>query len=165
MPSWDSNHFRSVLGHFATGITIVTAVDDGEPVGFTCQSFTSVSLDPPLVSFSPAKASSTWPRIERAGRFCANVLAHDQQELGAQFALSGADKFRSVSWRPGPSGSPVLDHVLAWVEADVHDVVDAGDHLIVLGQVLDLAIERDDQPLLFFRGRYSVLAAGALDSA
>ncbi len=156
----DPHHFRSVLGHFATGVTVITALDDGEPVGFTCQSFSSLSLEPPLVSFAPQRTSTTWPRIRRSGRFCANVLAQDQEELCRAFAVPGADKYAGVGWSPSPAGSPVLDGVLAWVDAEVVEERDAGDHVVVLGRVLDLASPRDVPPLLFFQGRFARLQVG-----
>ncbi len=154
MPGFDSATFRTVLGHFCSGITIVTAVDEGEPVGLTCQSFTSVSLDPPLVLFVPARASLSWPRIRAAGHFCANVLDQDQEELSRRFAIKGADKFAGVGYRPGPSGAPVLDGCLATIDCEIETVHEAGDHDIVIGRVLDLAVGDGGSPLLYFRGGY-----------
>ncbi|MGO9141696.1 MAG: flavin reductase family protein, partial [Streptosporangiaceae bacterium] len=98
--------FRQVFGHFCTGITVITAVDDGEPVGFSCQSFAALSLEPPLVLFCPARASATWPRVRRAGYFCANVLAAGQQDLASRFGRSGPDKFAGVAWSPATTGAP-----------------------------------------------------------
>lgn len=154
MPGFDAATFRTVLGHFCSGITIVTALADGQPVGLTCQSFASVSLDPPMVLFVPAKASGSWPRIRAAGHFCANVLDGDQEELGRRFAIKGADKFAGVGWKPGPSGGPVLDGCLAYVDCEIQAVHDGGDHDIVVGRVLDLAVRAEGTPLLFFRGGY-----------
>jgi flavin reductase (DIM6/NTAB) family NADH-FMN oxidoreductase RutF len=153
----DPQHFRRVLGHFATGVTVITAVDGGEPVGFTCQSFQSLSLDPPLVSVAPQRTSTTWPRIRRAGRFCANILVEGQEELGRRFARTGTDKFAGVRWTTSPSGCPVLDDALAWVDCELLREVDAGDHLLVLASVLDLAVLSDAPPLLFFGGRFASL--------
>ena len=150
----DPSRFRTVLGHFATGVTVVTATDDGQPVGFACQSFQSLSLDPPLVSFAAARTSTTWPRIRRAGRFCANILAEGQGDVARAFGASGADKFAGVHWAQGPSGSPVLDGVLAFVDADVVTEVDGGDHILVVGRVVDLSTPRDTPPLLYFQGRF-----------
>ncbi len=158
MPAFDAATFRTVLGHFCSGITIVTAVDGGAPVGLTCQSFASVSLDPPLVLFVPAKASNSWPHIRAARHFCANVLAEDQEALGRRFALRGADKFAGVGWRAGPSGAPVLDGSLAYVDCEIEAVHDGGDHDIVVGRVVDLAVTREATPLLFFRGGYGRFA-------
>ena len=153
----DPQHFRQVLGHFATGVAVITAVDGGEPVGFTCQSFSSLSLDPPLVSVAPQRTSTTWPRIRRAGRFCANILVEGQEELGRRFAVTGTDKFAGVRWTASPSGCPVLEDALAWVDCEVLHEVDGGDHLLVLGRVLDLAVLSDASPLLFFRGSFASL--------
>jgi 3-hydroxy-9,10-secoandrosta-1,3,5(10)-triene-9,17-dione monooxygenase reductase component len=150
----DPARFRQVLGHFPTGVTVVTADPGGQPVGLTIGSFTSVSLDPPLVGFLPTKVSSSWPVIERAGRFCVNVLAADQVELCWRFAKERDDKFDGVDWAPSATtGSPLLAGVLAWIDCTVEGVVDAGDHWFVLGRVVDLdAVDRMD-PMIFYRGK------------
>jgi flavin reductase (DIM6/NTAB) family NADH-FMN oxidoreductase RutF len=154
-PTIDSARFRQVLGHFATGIVIVTGMDGGEPVGLTCQSFTSVSLDPPLVGFLPARSSTSWPRIEKGGAFCVNILSAEQEDVCRVFATSGADKFRGLGWKPGPSRSPVIEDVLGWIDCKIDTVHEAGDHLIVLGQVLEMHVADDHPgPLLFYRGGY-----------
>jgi flavin reductase (DIM6/NTAB) family NADH-FMN oxidoreductase RutF len=149
----DGGRFREVLGHFATGITIVTADEDGEAVGFTCQAFTSLSMEPPLVALAPAKSSTSWPRIAKAGAFCVNILADDQEAICRDFAVSGGDKFRGIGYRPGVSGAPILDGVLAWVECRFVRSHDAGDHELVVGQVLDLGVE-PGRPLLYYRGGF-----------
>lgn len=155
----DGATFRRVLGHYPTGVCVVTAMDrDGAPVGMAVGSFTSVSLDPPLVAFLPDKGSSTWPRIEAAAKFCVNVLASDQEQLCRQFAARGIDKFAGVSHRLSVNGSPVLDGVLAWIDCRLHAVHEAGDHFIALGEVIELDIARAGQPLLFFRGKYGAFA-------
>jgi 3-hydroxy-9,10-secoandrosta-1,3,5(10)-triene-9,17-dione monooxygenase reductase component len=147
-------HYRTTLGHFCTGVTIVTAAGGDGPAGLTCQSFTALSLDPPLVLICPGKSSTSWPKIEAAGAFCINVLAQDQEELCRGFATPGRDKFAGVGWTPGPStGSPVITGALAWIECRLETIHDAGDHVIVVGRVLDLAAH-DGRPLLFFRGGY-----------
>ncbi len=106
----EARRFRDVLGRFASGITVVTTMSNGEPVGLTCQSFSSVSLNPPLVLFVPARSSRAWPRIQRAGKFCVNFLAADQADLSNTMASRGADKFADVAWQPSPvTGSPVFD--------------------------------------------------------
>jgi flavin reductase (DIM6/NTAB) family NADH-FMN oxidoreductase RutF len=153
----DSSTFRSVLSHFCTGLTVVTAVDDDGPVGMTCQSFTSVSLDPPLVGFLPAKTSTSYPRIRRAGRFSVNVLHERQEPLCRGFAASGADKWAGVEWAPGPSGAPRIAGALAWIDCQLWREHDAGDHVIVLGEVLDLQADEAGAPLLYFQGRYGRL--------
>jgi 3-hydroxy-9,10-secoandrosta-1,3,5(10)-triene-9,17-dione monooxygenase reductase component len=155
-PVTTPDRFRQVLGHFCTGVTVITTLDDEGPAGFTCQSFTAVSLDPPLVLFCPSKSSGTWRRIERAGRFCANVLADDQRDLARLFASRSPDKFAGIPWSPLPSGLPLLDGALAWVDATVETVHDAGDHHVVIGRVLGLGTAVAGPPLLFYRGRFTV---------
>ena len=154
-----ADEFRQVLGHFCTGVTIITTVDESGPAGFACQSFAALSLDPPLVLFCVSRSSATWPRIERAGFFCANVLTAGQQELARVFGAKGADKFAGVPWSPSPSGAPVLAGVLTWVGCTVEAVHEAGDHHVVLGRVTELGDCGPQQPLLFYRGRYGVTAA------
>ncbi|WP_435741325.1 flavin reductase family protein [Nocardioides sp. SYSU DS0663] len=158
-----ARHFRDVLGRFASGVTVVTTMSGGEPVGMTCQSFSSVSLDPPLVLFVPAKTSRAWPLIQRAGRFCVNFLEADQAELSNQMASRGADKFAGVAWHPSDStGSPVLEGTLAHVDCAVHAVHEAGDHWVVIGRVLSLETDGSDgeDPLLFYRGQYRTTRPG-----
>jgi 3-hydroxy-9,10-secoandrosta-1,3,5(10)-triene-9,17-dione monooxygenase reductase component len=156
--------FRQVLGHFCTGVTVITAVDGGSPAGFACQSFAALSLDPPLVLFCPSRTSATWPRIARAGHFCANVLADGQRELARDFGASGADKFAGVRWSPAASGAPVLDGVLTWASGAVEAVHEAGDHYVVVGRVNELGACRELDPLLFYRGRFAVTAERAADA-
>lgn len=148
--------FRDVLGRFATGVAVVTAISGGEPVGMTCQSFSSVSLSPPLVLFCPAKTSRAWPLIQRSGAFCVNLLADGQHEVSNVMATKGIDKFAELSWEPSPrTGSPLLDGVLGFVDCTIHAVHEAGDHFVVLGRVQELASYDDAvDPLLFFEGRY-----------
>lgn len=147
---------REVLGHFVSGIVVVTATGPSGPVGFTCQSFASLSLDPPLISFAPSRTSSTWRQIRDAGAFCVNVLAADHQEVSAGFARSGVDKFEGVPWRPAPSGSPILEGVSAWIDCKLWNEYDGGDHTIAIGHVQDLGADPERLPLLFYRGRYGV---------
>jgi flavin reductase (DIM6/NTAB) family NADH-FMN oxidoreductase RutF len=150
---------RDVLGHFATGVVVVTArARDETLLGFTCQSFASLSLDPPLVSFAPSRTSSTWPRIREIGAFCVNVLAADHSELSTAFARSGraVDKFAGVAWCPAPSGAPVLEGVIAWVDCTLWAEHDGGDHTIAIGRVSNLGADPDRLPLLFYRGAYLV---------
>src|SRR3954471_7891392 len=118
----DARHFRDVLGRFATGVTVVTSMSNGRPVGMTCQSFSSVSLSPPLVLFCPATTSRAWPLIERSGFFCVNVLADGQEALANGMATKGDDKFKGVAWKPSTStGAPVLDGILGYVDCTVYD--------------------------------------------
>ncbi|MFJ9726211.1 flavin reductase family protein [Streptomyces sp. NPDC101209] len=155
----DPARFRRVLGSFATGVTVVTAPPgpgEDTPAGFACQSFSSLSLDPPLVAFMVGRTSTTWPRIARAGVFCVNVLSAGQDELCRSFAVSGADKFAGVAHDPAPvSGSPRLTGALAWIDCTVHAVHTGGDHLIVVGRVEALGTgDEEGEPLLFHRGRF-----------
>ncbi|MEV7460770.1 flavin reductase family protein [Streptomyces rubiginosohelvolus] len=151
--------FRRVLGHFASGVTVVTARDADGPTGFACQSFASLSLDPPLVSFMVARTSTTWPRIARAGVFCVNVLGAEQGALCRGFAVSGSDKFAGVAYGDAPAtGSPLLDSVPAWIDCRVHAVHTGGDHLIVVGRVAALGAEEAGEPLLFHRGAFGRLS-------
>lgn len=153
LPPIEGARFREVLGHFATGITVVTALEEGAPVGFTCQSFSSLSLDPPMVVIAPAKSSTSWPRMVKAGAFCVNILDERQEALARTFAVSGGDKFAGVEWRVGPGGTPVLGDTLAWVECQLGSVHDAGDHELVTGEVLHLGVG-PGRPLLFYRGGF-----------
>ena len=152
-----SSRFREVLGHFASGLTVVTSVDHQGPVGFTCQAFMSLSLEPPLVAIAPGRSSTSWPRIAPTGMFCANVMSEDQEALCRDFAVSGADtvdKFSGVGWSPGPGGAPVLEGALAWVVCRIAQVHEAGDHELVVGEVLDLGVDHGGRPLIFYRGGF-----------
>ncbi|HZJ26023.1 MAG TPA: flavin reductase family protein [Acidimicrobiia bacterium] len=153
----DAPGFRSVLGHFATGVTIVTAMDDGEPVGMAANSFSSVSLDPPLVLFCAALTSSTWPRIQRSRGFAVNILGEHQEHVSQSFATRGADRFGSVGWNVGVGGSPILDDVVGFLDCRIEAEHEAGDHVIVVGRVLDLGLTKPVGPLLFHRGAYGRL--------
>lgn len=156
--SFDAARFREALGHFATGITVVTAMEEGLPVGFTCQAFTSLSLEPPMVALAPAKSSTSWPRIAKAGAFCVNILGSHQEALCRNFAVSGGDKFTGVAWHRGQAvGAPVLEGSLAWVECELVTIHDAGDHELVTGRVMALGVG-EGQPLLFYRGGFGSFA-------
>jgi flavin reductase (DIM6/NTAB) family NADH-FMN oxidoreductase RutF len=155
----DPTVFRRTLGHFCTGVVVVTALDEGEPVGMTCQSFSSLSLDPPLVMFSPARTSTTWPRIRRAGTFAVNILAADQEAICRTFAISGGDKFAGVGWRVGLTGAPLLDGSLAHIECRVESVAAGGDHDIVIGAPVAMAEQPHLDPLLFFRSTFGRFAS------
>ena len=146
--------YRDVLGQYASGVTVVTTLLGDTPVGMTCQSFTSVSLDPPLVAFLPMKTSRAFAAIRMSRRFCVNFLAADQTEVSNVFASRAEDKFADVDWQPTSSGMPRLDNTVGWVDCVVHDVHEAGDHYLVIGRVEDLGQGDADKPLLFHRGRY-----------
>jgi flavin reductase (DIM6/NTAB) family NADH-FMN oxidoreductase RutF len=155
MSGIDPKRFRQVLGQFPTGVAVVTGLDpDGKPAGMAVGSFTSVSLDPPLVAFLPDKSSTSWPRIEGSGVFCVNILGAEQESVCRAFAVKGGEKFAELGWQPAGSGSPVLDGVLAWIDCDIEVVHEAGDHYIVIGRVRDLDIANPSLPLVFFQGGY-----------
>jgi 3-hydroxy-9,10-secoandrosta-1,3,5(10)-triene-9,17-dione monooxygenase reductase component len=157
-PTVEPAKYRQVLGHFPTGVTVITAASDGEPAGLAVGSFSSVSLDPPLVAFFAGKSSTSWPKIEETGRFCVNILADDQEDVCRRFASKEQDKFAGLGWTPAGSGSPLLDGVLAWIDCEIESVTEAGDHYCVMGRVLDLAVGHDGAPLVFFRGGYGRFA-------
>ena len=150
----DSQHFRSVLGHFCSGLTVVAALGDKGPVGFTCQSFFSVSLDPPLVAFSVAHTSTSYPRLKQLPAFCVNVLGSDQ--AGHSQVLSSKDpaKWAKVAWGPGVAGAVRVHGALAWLDCAPWAEYPAGDHTIVVGRVLDLAADLGRDPLLYFNRQY-----------
>lgn len=149
-----TTRFRDVLGHFASGVTVVAGATVDGPVGFSCQSFSSLSLEPPMVLILPGRSSTSWPRIQESGRFCVNILAADQEPLARQFARSGDDKFSGVSWSPGALGAPRLAGACAWIECEITAVHEGGDHFIVLGDVRALDAAHGVEPLLFHRGRF-----------
>lgn len=159
----DPQRFREVLGHYPTGVTVITGVDaDGAPAAMVVGTFTSVSLDPPLVAFLPTKSSSSFARLRGASSFAVNVLASDQEALCRRLARSDPDKLNRESWTYSELGHPVIDGVLAVVECDVVSVEEAGDHYIVLGAVRELQTRRQADPLLFFRGGYGGFTANSL---
>jgi 3-hydroxy-9,10-secoandrosta-1,3,5(10)-triene-9,17-dione monooxygenase reductase component len=132
----------------------------------TCQSFSSVSLEPPLVMFSPAKTSRAWPLMQRAGFFCVNILAADQADISNAMATKGTDKYDGIDWQPAATGAPLLAGVVGYVDCTVHSVHEAGDHYVVLGRVRELgfgtAAEADGRsPLLYYRGAYDTVAGSA----
>ena len=156
--------FRQTAGHFATGVAILTSVHEGEPIGMTVQSFTSVSLEPLLVSLALSRTSATWPRIRATGQVCINILASDQEELSRHFARSAAERFAGLPWSVSPNGLPVLGSVLAWLDCVIEATQAAGDHEVALCAVRELAVSRADaEPLLFFRGTYSSITTNRAD--
>lgn len=156
---FDAAEFRRVLGRLPTGVVVVTAADaDGSPAGMTCNSFTSVSLDPPLVLFCVGNASTTWPRLRAAGRFCVNVLAEHHDTVSARFARDG-DRFAEGTWLRRPSGYALAD-ALCRLDCTIETEYDGGDHRIVLGRVTSLESGPDHPPLIFHRGGYRTAAPG-----
>jgi flavin reductase (DIM6/NTAB) family NADH-FMN oxidoreductase RutF len=157
-PRFGPARFRDVAGRFPSGVTVITGVDETGPVGFTCQSFHALSLDPPMVVFAVARTSTSWPRIRPSGRCCVNVLAEDQEQVARTFATSGIDKFAGQGWRAADDGSPVLDGVLAWFSCRITGIHPGGDHEVVTADVAELGADEHD-PLVFHRGRYLGLRA------
>ncbi|WP_409284944.1 flavin reductase family protein [Pseudomonas protegens] len=153
--------FREALGHYASGITVITSQVDGELIGFTCQSFYSVSMSPPLVSFSVMCSSASYPKIRQAGRFVVNILSGQQVRISNQFARKGTDKWHGVHWHESPLGNPIITGSLHWLDCEIHAEYIAGDHLIVIGEVKALNLQQAaaTQPLLYFKGQYCNLAA------
>ncbi len=159
----DPTLFRETLGHYPTGVAVVTGIaDDGVPAGMVVGSFTSVSLDPPLVAFLPTRESGSFARLRTGKTFCVNVLAADQEQTCRRFASRAPDKFEGVAWSPAPGGAPILDGAVSWIECTYEDVLEGGDHYIVLGRVRHLSVARPSLPLLFFQGGYGRFAPPSL---
>jgi len=157
----EQHHFRRVCSKYATGITIVTVLDSrGAPHGLTVNSFTSVSLSPPLVLFCLDRQTAILTHFRLDTRFAINVLEEEQKDISSCFARSGHDRFEGVAWRPGETGAPVLPEVLATLECGVTQMVEAGDHIIVIGEAIH-ATWRDGQPLIYFNSSYQSLRTGA----
>lgn len=156
-PIIDAAEFRRVLGHLPTGVVVVTSTVDGTPVGMSCNSFTSISLDPALVGFSVAHTSSTWPPIRTEGSFCINVLAQDHADLTRNFSRKGIDRFDGVDWAMRSSG-PGLGGAVAWIDCTLWREYEAGDHMIVLGKVQAIEAAPDVPPLVFCKGAYGAFA-------
>ncbi|CAM3112408.1 flavin reductase family protein [Prescottella defluvii] len=149
---------RDVLGHFASGVVIVTGTVSGKPVGLTCQSFSSLSINPPMVMFCPSSTSSSWGQIKASGAFCINVLEESQREVSNLFAQRRDDKFDTIDWRAGETGSPLIEGSLAHIDCTVESVFPGGDHDIVLGRVVDTERRPSGRPLLYYCGQYEILS-------
>jgi len=158
--SIDGQAYRHVLGHYPTGVCAITArSDEGAPIAMIVGTFTAVSIDPPLVGFLPAKTSSSWSSIEKAGRFCANILGADQLAECRQLSGRGCDKYADIEFGMSDGGSPILDKAVAWIDCAIDRVIDAGDHHFVLGRVLSMDVARTaDDPMVFSRGRFGGFA-------
>ncbi|ELP65169.1 flavin reductase family protein [Streptomyces turgidiscabies] len=158
----DGRQFRDVLGNFPTSVVAITTTDaEQRPHGMVVGTFTSVSLDPPLVSFLVDRSSTTLRTIRTAGRFCANSLAGNQERLSRQLAGPASKRFDGATWSASALGNPVLDGVVARVDCTLEQCVEIGDHWLVVGRVRDLRVESLKTPLLFFRGGYGDYLASA----
>lgn len=159
-PSLIRDAYRQVLGKFCTGVVVITARDhNADPVGFTVGSFSSVSLEPALVAFFVDHNSTTFPKVREYGRFCVNVLAADQDQLGRAFARSGGDKFTGVEWSATATGSPRLAGAHAWIDCEIDVVQPIGDHDLVVGRVADLGASEEPEPLVFYSSAFHRLRA------
>ena len=156
---------RAALGQFASGVTVVTGLDDDGPVGFACQSFASVSLDPPLILVCADHRGRSWPRIRNAGRFTVNVLHEEQTDVCARFGGSSGRKFDGLEWSMSRWSTPSLPGVLLRIHADIHTVHVAGDHDVVIGKVLEFERVTDERPMIFFRGQFGISSSKSLQSA
>ena len=159
-PALDPRSFREALGMFATGVAFVTAAPDGEPAGLIVNSFTSVSLEPPLVSFCPSRSSLTWSRMRKAGRFGVNVLRRQHGRFAVRATPAGADRFAGLDWEPGQGGVPVLADALASLECEIVAEHPAGDHWIVVGRVEEVRMSASKDPLVFFAGAFGSVRQG-----
>ncbi len=160
----DATTFRNVMGRYPTGVTLVAGLDEqGEPLGMVVGTLTSVSLDPPLVAFLPSKTSSSWAKMRHLRRVCINVLAADQEALCRTFASKAVeDKWAGVAWHPAPSGAPVIEGSVAWIDCEIEEVLERGDHYIVLTRVEGMAAARSVSPLTFVRGGYGRFSIDSL---
>jgi 3-hydroxy-9,10-secoandrosta-1,3,5(10)-triene-9,17-dione monooxygenase reductase component len=153
----DPQTFRRVLGHLPTGVSVITGDCVDGPAGVSCNSVTSVSLDPPLIAFCPARSSETWPALRSVGRFCVNFMAEHHEEMIRAFARKRVNRFAGVGHHPRLCG-PALNDAIAWLDCELRTEQEAGDHFIVLAQVIALDAAADGAPLVFFRGRYGTFA-------
>jgi flavin reductase (DIM6/NTAB) family NADH-FMN oxidoreductase RutF len=157
----DSQEFRRILGHYPTGVCAITAMAEDGPVGMIVGSFTSVSLNPPLVAFLPDRKSASWPKIEASGRFCVNVLSEHQQHVCRVLSSKAGNRFEALSYRLSAGGLPILDGIVAWIDCRLFAVHEAGDHYIAIGQVHALNVEPSQAPLIFFQGSYGSFVPAA----
>ena len=155
-----SDEFRRVCGHYVTGVGVVTAMVENSPIGFSINSFTSVSLDQLLVSFYAAHTSSTWAQMKHSEFFAVNILSESQHELISVFSKKGIDRFAGLDWEHSPvTGSPLLSNTSGWIDCRISQVQDIGDHHLIVGEVLGLHAVSDIAPLAYYRGKVVSLAS------
>jgi flavin reductase (DIM6/NTAB) family NADH-FMN oxidoreductase RutF len=154
VPEPDPRPFRDAVGRFATGVVFVTAARRGEPEGMIMNSFTSVSLEPPLISFCPSRQSLTWSRMRRARRVAVNVMAAHHEQFALRATPAGADRFAGIDWTPGLGGAPLLTDALATLECSIVEEHPAGDHWIVVARVDELHVSEVEDPLVFYGGAF-----------
>jgi 3-hydroxy-9,10-secoandrosta-1,3,5(10)-triene-9,17-dione monooxygenase reductase component len=154
LPEISSEVYKNTLGHFASGVTIVSGIYKGKVHGFTCQSFSALSMDPPLVMLAVSKASVSWPPISKSRRMSISILAEDQGNLARQFAVSGVEKFKNVDFRLSDLGLPLIDGAQAYIECEIKRRISAGDHIVVIGEILNLVSTNSWSPLIYYRGKF-----------
>ena len=155
----DTRRLRQLLGYFPTGVAVITTTGtEGQPLGLTCNSFSSVSLEPPLVLFSLRTASSLLDQFMKTEAFASNILAQNQDQVSGLFASKIPEKFDNVAWRSGPLGTPLIDGCLANFECRVHARHEAGDHVIFIGEVKHMSTDSGEHALVFYKGNYMMLA-------
>lgn len=154
----EATEFRQALGRFATGIAVVTTLGkDGEPLGLTVNSFNSVSLDPPLVLWSLDKSSLQLDGFKNSGFYGVSILSREQEETSNLFAMVTDDRFERTGWQTGKTGAPMIDGALAQIDCTTEQIIDAGDHVVLLGRVVDIAV-KGGEPLIYYGGAYRDLA-------
>jgi 3-hydroxy-9,10-secoandrosta-1,3,5(10)-triene-9,17-dione monooxygenase reductase component len=156
-PARDARSFRDAVGRFATGVAFVTAAPAGEPAGLIVNSLSSVSLEPPLLSFCPSRSSLTWSRMRRAGRFGVNILGRQHEPFAKRATLPGADRFADLNWKLGHGGVPLLTDALATLECEILAEHATGDHWIVVGRVDDVRTSPLEDPLVFVAGAFRIV--------
>jgi 3-hydroxy-9,10-secoandrosta-1,3,5(10)-triene-9,17-dione monooxygenase reductase component len=162
----DADSFRHVLGHYPTGVAVITAHTDQGPVGLSMNSFTSLSLQPPLVLFCPAQSSTTWPLLREVGTIAINVLSAGQEAVSRKFASKAPDRFSDAEWSVGENGAPLLHDALGWLECTISGEYPAGDHIVVIAQIERMGVHLAiTDPLVFFRGTYYRGMTAAVGSA
>jgi flavin reductase (DIM6/NTAB) family NADH-FMN oxidoreductase RutF len=158
--SVDQLEFRRVMGHFATGVTVVTTHDgDGKLSGLTANAVASVSLEPPMILVCVDKKSDSYPMFGASNCFAVNILSNEQETLSRRFAKSGGDKFTGIGFQLGVTGAPLLSDTIAHLECTIRHSFDAGDHTIYVGEAVGIAVSSEEDPLLYFRGGYRNLSA------
>lgn len=152
--AFDQAHYRTVMGHLPTGVVALSGIDSStaHPCGMVVGTFQSLSLDPPLVSFSIAHTSTSWPKIRTAGRLCANVLAVGQESVCRTLSSRQPDKFAQIEWSSSASSTPRISGAHAWIDCEINGQFDGGDHTIVIARILEMEIG-EGEPLVFYKGR------------
>lgn len=162
--AFDPRAFRDVMGHYPTGVVVVTALIDDTPTGMVIGTFSSVSLEPPLVSFMPMTTSSSYAKLRNASDICISVFAQDQLQVCRTLASKDPEKFDKVDWTPSPTGAPMVAGAVAHIHGRIEREIEAGDHYITLVAVDDIAVNRPATPLLFFQGGYGGFSTTGLSA-